>query len=306
MATDNVSVKVLRTTQRHSLIGIVCLFLSLCLVAGYTLVMDSRRSETIAQLSVALSQQREQFTDCTTDRPVVPASTCKEPVAEEPSDIVKESEETPQGLIGSTNAAPKSVIGPEGPEGRSAYQIAVENGFLGSELEWLLSLRGRPGIMGAPGLTGASAYQIARKHGFKGTELQWLSTLQGVDGRDGKDGINGVDGHSGLNGNDGKDGQNARGILSTSCQDNGDWLTAYTDGSTSISPGPCRGPAGSNGADGKNGKDGVDGKDGANGRDGVNGTDGTTCPSGSSGMDEVTLALKSGESINAFVCVSGS
>jgi hypothetical protein len=32
-----------------------------------------------------------------------------------------------------------------GPEGKSAYQVAVKNGFEGSEEEWLASLQGRPG-----------------------------------------------------------------------------------------------------------------------------------------------------------------
>ena len=32
-----------------------------------------------------------------------------------------------------------------GPEGKSAYQVAVKNGFEGSEEEWLASLKGDPG-----------------------------------------------------------------------------------------------------------------------------------------------------------------
>lgn len=34
-----------------------------------------------------------------------------------------------------------------GARGKSAYQIAVENGFEGSETEWLESLQGEPGII---------------------------------------------------------------------------------------------------------------------------------------------------------------
>ena len=34
---------------------------------------------------------------------------------------------------------------------------------------------------------GTSAYDIAVKNGFKGTETEWLATLQGVDGKDGQD-----------------------------------------------------------------------------------------------------------------------
>ncbi len=36
-----------------------------------------------------------------------------------------------------------------GLDGKSAYQIAVNNGFVGTELEWLSSLQGNPGSDGA-------------------------------------------------------------------------------------------------------------------------------------------------------------
>ena len=39
----------------------------------------------------------------------------------------------------------------QGAEGKSAYQIAVENGFSGSEEDWLLSLKGEAGKTGATG-----------------------------------------------------------------------------------------------------------------------------------------------------------
>jgi hypothetical protein len=45
--------------------------------------------------------------------------------------------------------------GPPGPRGYSAYTVAVQNGFIGSESEWLESLKGEPGEDGAPGTNGA-------------------------------------------------------------------------------------------------------------------------------------------------------
>lgn len=33
----------------------------------------------------------------------------------------------------------------KGKDGKSAYQIAVDNGFVGTEQEWLASLKGEPG-----------------------------------------------------------------------------------------------------------------------------------------------------------------
>ena len=40
-------------------------------------------------------------------------------------------------------------VGPTGPEGPSAYEIAVLNGFVGTEEEWLASLIGPPGVSAA-------------------------------------------------------------------------------------------------------------------------------------------------------------
>ena len=44
------------------------------------------------------------------------------------------------------------------------------------------------------GKDGKSAFEIAVEYGFVGTEAEWLESLKGVDGKDGCDGRNGVDG----------------------------------------------------------------------------------------------------------------
>ena len=49
---------------------------------------------------------------------------------------------------------------------------------------------GGPGVAGDAGQAGKSAYQLAVERGFTGTELQWLDSLSGKPGRDG---INGKD-----------------------------------------------------------------------------------------------------------------
>lgn len=41
---------------------------------------------------------------------------------------------------------------------------------------------------------GESAYDVAVRNGFTGTEQEWLESLKGTDGTDGKDGTNGTDG----------------------------------------------------------------------------------------------------------------
>ncbi len=76
--------------------------------------------------------------------------------------------------------------------GASAYEIAVANGFIGTEAAWLESLKGERGAKGEQGEQGnqgergeqgepgASAYDMAVSNGYEGTEEEWLSTL-GID-----------------------------------------------------------------------------------------------------------------------------
>ncbi|MGN1224875.1 MAG: hypothetical protein ACI4TG_07205, partial [Ruminococcus sp.] len=124
----------------------------------------------------------------------------------------------------------------KGKDGKSAYEIAVENGFVGTEMEWLESLKGadgkdgingKDGADGVPGqdgidgkngadgqdgvngIDGKSAYEIAVANGFIGTESEWLESLKGSDGRDGADGLPGKDGIDGEPGADGTDGKSA-------------------------------------------------------------------------------------------------
>ncbi len=87
--------------------------------------------------------------------------------------------------------------GGAGTSGKSAYDIAVENGFVGTETEWLLSLHGEKGDKGDSGSNGrdgdagepgASAYEIAVKNGFSGDESAWLESLKGQKGDKGEQG----------------------------------------------------------------------------------------------------------------------
>lgn len=94
----------------------------------------------------------------------------------------------------------------KGKDGKSAYQIAIENGFVGTEIEWLESLKGADGQDGVNGIDGKSAYEIAVANGFIGTESEWLESLQGKDGANGRDGVDGAVGPQGEQGPPGKDG----------------------------------------------------------------------------------------------------
>jgi len=80
-----------------------------------------------------------------------------------------------------------TFVGEVGPEGKSAYQVALDEGFVGTESAWVLSLKGPSGLQGPIGETGVQG-------------------VQGVAGVDGVDGNNGVDGNAGADGVDGDDG----------------------------------------------------------------------------------------------------
>ena len=51
---------------------------------------------------------------------------------------------------------------------------------------------------------GSSAYDIAVEHGFEGTEEEWLESLRGENGKDGEDGKDGADGEDGKDGENGE------------------------------------------------------------------------------------------------------
>ena len=118
--------------------------------------------------------------------------------------------------------------GKDGVNGKSAYEIAVDNGYPGTEQAWLASLKGdkgdtgepgaagekgepgekgdtgaagkdgRDGTTGRDGVNGASAYEIAVQHGYSGSETAWLESLHGADGAKGDIGASGKDGADGF------------------------------------------------------------------------------------------------------------
>lgn len=69
-----------------------------------------------------------------------------------------------------------TLAGLPGPQGASAYEVAVANGFEGDETAWLASLEGDQGL---------SAYDVAVANGFEGDESAWLESLDGADGANG-------------------------------------------------------------------------------------------------------------------------
>lgn len=120
-----------------------------------------------------------------------------------------------------TLSVPEKYTGPQGKDGESAYQIAVDLGFLGTEQEWLDSLQGEDGL---------SAYEVAKALGYEGTEEEWLASLKGADGvmkfsdltDEQKESLRGPAGK------DGKDGQDA--IAAINPMGNYDENTTYSIG----------------------------------------------------------------------------
>ena len=91
-----------------------------------------------------------------------------------------------QGPIG-----PQGLQGERGQDGKSAYEIAVANGYTGNETQWLASLKGRDGERGRDGL---SAYKMADGDLLYGSEAEWLKSLKGAKGDKGDPGPKGADG----------------------------------------------------------------------------------------------------------------
>lgn len=105
-------------------------------------------------------------------------------------------------------------------DAKSAYVIALEHGFIGSEDEWLESLKGAKGEQGEQGIQG----------------------VQGEKGQNGKDGTNGTNGIDGTNGKDGI------GITNAEINTSGELTLTYSNG-TSANLGKVVGADGKDGAD---------------------------------------------------------
>ena len=94
----------------------------------------------------------------------------------------------------------------DGVDGKSAYQIAVDNGFIGTEAEWLTSLRGANGKDGKDGQNGADGKDgISATHQWNGTVLT-VTSASGTSSADLK-GDKGDKGEQGLQGEKGADGE---------------------------------------------------------------------------------------------------
>ena len=117
-----------------------------------------------------------------------------------------------------------------GEDGLSAYEIAVNNGFIGTEQEWLASLQGADGVQGIQGIPGEKGDRgdagiqglpgNDRADGMDGytpvKDIDYFDGAQGIQGEPGQQGIQGVpgvQGEQGLKGDKGDQGdQGIQGI----------------------------------------------------------------------------------------------
>lgn len=97
------------------------------------------------------------------------------------------------------------LSGAQGIQGLSAYQVAVQHGFKGTEDEWLISLKGEKGETGPKGDKGDTGEKGAT--GERGPQgLQGERGLQGDRGEKGEQGIQGPVGPKGEQGEQGIQG----------------------------------------------------------------------------------------------------
>ena len=177
----------------------------------------------------------------------------------------------------------------EGRRGKSAYEVAVEQGFNGTESEWLASLKGEQGERGLPGVRGIQGIQgIVGEAGLRGlkgdtptiiNDMWYISGIntgvkaRGQDGKDGKDGKDGLNGENGVDGAPGTSSyfhvayaNKVNGFItnfSTTDPTNREYIGTYVDGNLSDSPNPSsykwqliKGTDGEQGIPGVNGADG--------------------------------------------------
>ena len=197
----------------------------------------------------------------------------------------------------SEDGSAAASVGEDLPRGKSAYEIAKENGFNGTEAEWLASLKGEPGAAGASGKDGENGktpyvgdngnWYIGADDtgkpsrgakGDKGEKGEKGDTgAQGIQGEQGIQGVQGEKGDKGEKGDTGAQGpQGAAGADGKTpyVGDNGNWFVGSDDTGK-----PSRGEKGEPGspcAKGEPGSPGARGEPGSPGAKGDKGDPGAT------------------------------
>lgn len=117
--------------------------------------------------------------------------------------VIQRGEAGPQGIQGVKGD--RGDIGPTGPAG--ADGLDGSNGVDGvNGIDGINGINGTNGVDGIDGVDGKSAYEIAVDSGFVGTQAEWLLSLKGEKGDTGEQGIQGIQGIQGEQGPQGEVG----------------------------------------------------------------------------------------------------
>ena len=158
-----------------------------------------------------------------------------------------------QGLQGVAGADGKDGI--NGVNGLSAYQIAVSNGFIGTEQQWVVSLKGTTGATGASGNNGWTpsigtevrgtdelVLRIVDWTGGSGTKpaVGYLSSTGVVTNIGNATNIRGTQGLQGVRGEQGVAGQDAAQATNIVIQDDHSVIVTYNNSTTLQSNVPPR------------------------------------------------------------------
>ncbi|KAB1852318.1 hypothetical protein F4W09_15070 [Acinetobacter tandoii] len=171
-----------------------------------------------------------------------------------------------------------ALPGGGGADGKSAYEIAVDNGYVGSQTQWLASLKGDKGDKGDVGATGAQGIQGDK--GDKGdTGAQGIQGVKGDKGDVGATGAQGIQGDKGDKGDVGATG--AQGIQGVK-GDKGDVGATGAQGIQGV-----KGDKGDTGAQGIQGDKGDKGDVGATGAQGIQGDKGDKGDVGATGAQGI-------------------
>src|SRR3990167_6897659 len=100
-----------------------------------------------AEATASAAEIKELSVQVSTLSPSEPASALYDPLTGVLNIAIPKGDAGEQGLQG--------IAGADGADGISAYQVALNNGFVGTEVEWIASLKGEQGPQGIKGDTGA-------------------------------------------------------------------------------------------------------------------------------------------------------
>lgn len=161
-----------------------------------------------------------------------------------------------QGLQGVAGANGKDGI--NGTNGLSAYQIAVSNGFIGTEQQWIVSLKGATGATGA---SGANGWTPSLRTEVRGTDelvlriIDWtggsgtkpsvgylsstgiVTNISNATNIRGTQGLQGIQGEQGIQGVAGQDAAQATNII---IQNDHSVIVTYNNSATLQSNTPPR------------------------------------------------------------------